>query len=297
MTERLLEAVPNFSEGRDPAVVGALADAVRGGGARLLRVESDPDHHRSVLTFVGAPDALERSAFAAAAAARDLIDLARHRGRHPRMGALDVLPFVPLRGAAMDEAVDLARRVGRRIGEELGIPVFLYEHAAGVPARRNLADLRAPRFEGLRDLVGRDPAWTPDFGPARIHPSAGASAVGARPFLVAFNVDLASDDLAAARRIASRVRARDGGLPGLKALGLRLERRGCVQVSMNLCDLSRTGLLDAFRAVEREAAALGIAVAAGELVGLVPRDAFPPGGERLLRLRDFDPSRILENGL
>jgi glutamate formiminotransferase len=293
----LLEAVPNFSEGRDPSVVHAIADAARDAGARVLALETDADHHRSVLTLAGAPASLAAGAFAAAAAAVRLVDLSRHRGRHPRMGALDVLPFVPLGGATMDDAVRLALDTGRRLGDELGLPVFLYEHAASRPSRRNLADVRRPRFEGLRDLVGRDPDWDPDFGPRRIHPTAGAVAVGARRVLIAYNVDLDGADVAAARRIASRIRERDGGLPALKALGLFLESRGCAQVSMNLCDHARTGLLDAFRAVEREAAAEGLRVRSSELVGLVPRDAFPHDGERLLKLANFSPDRILENRL
>jgi glutamate formiminotransferase len=293
----LLEAVPNFSEGRRAEVCEALAAAARGAGARVLDLERDPDHHRCVLTLAGPPAELARAAFASAARAVDLIDLSRHRGSHPRMGAVDVLPFVPLEDASMDDAVRLAREVGARIGAELGVPVYLYEAAASTPARRNLADVRRPRFEGLAGLVGRDPAWAPDFGPPRLHPTAGAVAVGARRFLVAFNVDLESADVAVARRIARRLRERDGGLPALKALGLYLETRGCAQVSMNVCDYSRTGLLDAFRAVEREAARDGVAVRSGEIVGLVPRDAFPADGERLLRLRGFRPDQILEERL
>lgn len=293
----ILEAVPNFSEGRDSRITDALAAAARGAGARVLGLELDPDHHRSVLTLAGGPAELARAAFAAAARAVELIDLNRHQGTHPRMGALDVLPFVPLEGAGMDDAVRLAREVGRRLGEELALPVFLYEAAAARPHRRNLADIRRPQFEGLRTLIGNDPAWDPDFGPRRLHPTAGAVAVGARRPLVAYNVDLESRDLALARRIARRIRERDGGLPALKALGLYLERRGCAQVSMNVCDYTRTGLLDAFRAVEREAAAEGVAIRSSEIIGLLPRAAFPPDGERVLKLAGFRPDQILETQL
>lgn len=290
----ILEAVPNFSEGRRPGIGEALADAARGAGARVLGLDLDPDHHRSVLTLAGGPVELARAAFAAAARAVDLIDLTRHEGRHPRMGAIDVLPFVPLEGASMDDAVRLAREVGRRLGDELGLPVYLYEAAATRPERRNLADIRRPQFEGLRGLIGTDPAHDPDFGPRRIHPTAGAVAVGARGPLVAYNVDLETQDPAVARRIARRIRERDGGLPALKALGLYLESRRCAQVSMNVCDFTRTGLLEAFRAVEHEATAEGVAVRSSEIIGLLPRAAFPADGERVLRLAGFRPDQILE---
>jgi glutamate formiminotransferase len=293
----LLECVPNFSEGRRSDVLDALSGAVRAAGARLLDLHADADHHRSVLTFAGEPAPVRAAALAAARVAVERIDLSRHRGAHPRMGAVDVVPFVPLEGASMDDATAAAREVGRRLGEELGLPVFLYERAASRPARRNLAEIRRPGFEGLRDLVGRDPAWTPDFGPARVHPTAGCVAVGARPFLVAFNVVLGTPDVAVARRIARRLRERDGGLPGVKALGLRLERLGLAQVSMNLCDPERTGPLAAFQAVEAAARDEGVAVRSSELVGLVPRSALPADPAGSLRLEGFRSDRILEERL
>jgi len=281
----IIESVPNFSEGRRPEVVEALAAEARTRGVTVLDLTSDRDHHRSVLTFAGPPGAVEEAAFAVAKKAVDLIDLTVHQGAHPRMGAIDVLPFVPIQGATMADAVLLARTVGARIGAELALPVFLYESAATRPERRNLADIRGPEFEGLRDLIGKDPARIPDFGPNRIHPTAGCVAVGARQPLIAFNVDLDTEDVKIAKKIAKKIRERDGGLPGVKALGIDLPARKCAQVSMNLCDYTRTGLLAAFTAVEREAAALGTGVRAGELIGLVPRAAFP------------DPSRILESRL
>lgn len=297
MAHPILECVPNFSEGRRREVVDTIASSVADAGGRVLDLHLDPDHHRSVLTFAGPPEAVAEAAFAAARRAVELIDLTRHRGQHPRLGALDVLPFVPLREIGMEEAVELTRRVGRRIGQELGLPVFLYEAAATRPGRRNLADLRRPQFEGLRELVGRDPEWTPDFGPNRLHPTAGAVAAGARKPLVAFNMDLETTEVSVARTIARKIRERDGGLPGIKALGLFLAERKCAQVSVNVCDFTRTGLLEVFRAAEREAVRLGTRIRAGEIVGLVPRDALPPDPERTLRLRDFSPLRILENRL
>jgi glutamate formiminotransferase len=293
----IIESVPNFSEGRRPEVCEALAAAARSRGVTVLDLTSDPDHHRSVLTFAGEPRSVEEAAFAVAKTALELIDLTRHSGNHPRMGAIDVLPFVPLQGAAMADAVALARSVGARIGAELALPVFLYEAAATRPDRRNLADLRKPEFEGLRDLIGSDPARVPDFGPNRIHPTAGCVAVGARMALIAFNIDLDTEDVGLAKKIARKIRERDGGLPGIKALGLPLPARNCAQVSMNVCDYTKTGLLDVYRAVEREAAALGTGVRAGELIGLVPRAAFPEDGARALKLIDFSPDRILENRL
>ena len=293
----IVESVPNFSEGRRPEVCQALSEEARKSGAAVLDLTWDADHHRSVLTMAGPPPAIERAAFAVARKAIELIDLTRHQGQHPRMGAIDVLPFVPLRDASMADAVALARGVGARLGAELSLPVFLYESAATRPERRNLAAVRAPQFEGLRELLGKDPAWRPDFGPDRIHPTAGAVAVGARMPLIAFNLDLETDDVEVARDIARKIRERDGGLPGIKALGLYLDRRNCAQVSVNVCDYTKTGLLAVFQAVERLASPWGTSVRAGELIGLVPAAAFPQDGARLLKLQEFDPSRILENRL
>ncbi len=293
----ILESVPNFSEGRRPDVCRALADEAARRGASVLDLTWDPDHHRSVLTLAGAPHAVEQAAFAVARKAVETIDLTRHRGRHPRMGAIDVLPFVPLRDASMEDAVALARAVGARLGSELSLPVFLYEAAASRPDRKNLASIRAPQFEGLRELLGKDPAWRPDFGPDRIHPTAGAVAVGARMPLIAFNLDLETDDVDVAREIARKIRERDGGLPGIKALGLYLESRHCAQVSVNVCDYTKTGLLTVFDAVDRLAVPRGTSIRAGELIGLVPAAAFPDDGARRLKLADFSPSRILENRL
>jgi glutamate formiminotransferase len=293
----IVESVPNFSEGRRPDVCRALAEEARKSGAAVLDLTWDADHHRSVLTMAGSPPAIERAAFAVAKKALEVIDLNSHHGQHPRIGAIDVLPFVPLRDASMADAVALARAVGARLGADLSLPVFLYESAATRPERRNLAFVRGPQFEGLRELLEKDPAWHPDFGPDRIHPTGGAVAVGARMPLIAFNLDLETGDVDVAREIARKIRERDGGLPGIKALGLYLERRNCAQVSVNVCDYTKTGLLAVFDAVERLAAPRGTSIRAGELIGLVPAAAFPEDGARRLKLYEFSPSRILENRL
>jgi glutamate formiminotransferase len=297
MAPVIIEAVPNFSEGRRRDAIDAIAAAVRAAPVKLLNVDPNADHNRCVVTFVGEPAGLAEAAFAAARKAAELIDLTKHEGQHPRMGALDVLPFIPIRDASMADAVALAVQVGRRIGEELGVPVFLYESAATRPDRRNLADVRKPQFEGLRDLIGKDPDRAPDFGPNRIHPTAGCTAVGARMPLIAYNVDLETEDVGVAKKIAKRIRERDGGLPGIKALGLYLADRKCAQVSINVCDYTRTGLLAVFQAVEAEAGKLGAAVRSSEVVGLLPAAALPPGGEGLLRLAGFSPAQILDTHL
>ena len=294
----LVECIPNFSEGRRADVVDALAAAVRESpGVRLLDRHVDASHHRCVLTFAGEAEAVGAAAFAACARAADLIDLTGHAGAHPRIGAADVVPFVPLDATPMDACVRLAREAGRRIGSELGIPVYLYGEAAVRPERRALPAVRRGGFEGLREAIGRDPERDPDFGPRRIHPSAGATAVGARRPLVAWNVDLESRDLAAAKAIARAVRESGGGLPAVRALGLRMPERDCVQVSMNLVDVETTPVLRAYEAVERLAAERGIAVRSSELVGLIPRAALPAGWARRTKLAGGSEDRILENRL
>jgi glutamate formiminotransferase len=270
----LIETVPNLSEGRRPGVIDEIAAAfASGGGVLLIDRSSDPDHNRTVLTLVGPPAGLLDGAVAAAAACVRLIDLARHDGVHPRMGALDVLPFVPLRPDGMAACVALARRAAHRIAEEAGVPTYLYGAAALLPGREALPAVRGGGFAELRRTATVDPGRAPDVGGPAPHPTAGATAVGARPFLIAYNVDLDSDDLGLARRIATAVRERDGGLPAVRALGLRLPSRGRVQVSMNLTDWRLTPPAVAFAEVARLAAAAGAEVAASEIVGLLPRAA------------------------
>ncbi len=293
----LLETVPNLSEGRRPEAIARLAAAARSmAGAHLIGVSSDADHNRTVLTLVGEATALVEAMLAVYDAAIETIDLRRHHGVHPRIGAVDVAPFVPLAGARMDDAVEAARALGARVAERHGLAVFLYERAATRPERVNLADVRRGGIEGLTARLA-DPAWKPDFGPARIDPRAGATAVGARGFLIAFNAELATPDVAVARRIAARVREAGGGLAGVKALGLFLEGRGRAQVSMNLTDFRQTPPAAAHAAVCREAAAAGTEVAATEIVGLVPEAALAGTTPEALALRDFGPELVLETHL
>lgn len=293
----MLECVPNVSEGRDRAAIGRMADAVRvTPGVRLLDVHSDPTHHRSVFTCVGAAEALRRAVVQLFTEAVKTVDLTRHAGVHPRLGALDVVPFVPLGDTPMTAAVAAAHATGRLLAERFDVPVLFYEHAATAPHRRPLEEVRRGGYDALTVRLASD-AWRPDVGPSRPHPTAGAVAVGARPVLVAFNVQLSTVDLAVAQAIARTVRARSGGLPGVKALGLPLSHRGVVQVSMNLTDLTRTRPIDAFTCVAGEAARLGVAVADSELVGLAPAAAITAVEAATMHVVDWSPARILETWL
>jgi glutamate formiminotransferase len=295
----LIECVPNFSDGRDPAVGVALRSAVGSvAGVRLLGWHSDPDHHRSVATFAGEPVAVAQAARAAIERAAELIDLTRHEGVHPRLGATDVCPFVPLAPGDMPACVRTAHGLGERVARELALPVYFYGEAALRPERRALPALRRGGLDGLREALGRDPSRQPDVGPARLHPRAGAICIGARGLLVAFNVTLESQDLAIARAIARAIREKDGGLEGVRALGLALERQGCVQVSVNLCAPELTGLEAVFSAVERLARSKGVRVRGSELVGLAPRSVLDERVARAVRLPDFDRRRdVLEDAL
>ena len=292
----LIETIPNVSEGRDTAVIGALAQRCATGAARLLHTSSDPSHNRTVLTVAGPPDGVTAAMRALAADAVRLIDLRGHEGVHPRVGAVDVMPFVPLDGATMADAVALARDTAAWVGSALGVPVFLYEEAATAPHRRRLDHIRSG---GLAALAARmaQTGWTPDAGPTTPHPSAGVFVIGARRPLVAFNVDLRSTDMAATAAIARQVRERDGGLPGVKALPLWLAHRGRTQVSMNLTDLERTNAAQAFDAVARAAAAAGIAVAESEVVGLIPAAALGGRSPEDLRIGNWSANLLLEERL
>lgn len=292
----LIECVPNFSEGRDPRVIDALVEAVRTvPGVALLDVHRDAWHHRSVLTFAGEPEPVAAAAFATVRLAVARIDLNRHRGEHPRMGAADVVPFVPLEGATMDDCIALARSVGERIGAELAVPVFLYGRAASRDSRAWLPGIRRRGYEELVERVGRDPAFVPDFGPARLHPTAGATAVGARPILVAFNVALDSGDIALARQIARQVRESDGGLPGVQAKGFLVDGRA--QVSMNLLNVDVTPPFRAFRKVQQLAGERGVDIAYSEIVGLAPARALPAGVAETVKLATPVEEKILERRL
>ncbi|MGQ0766825.1 MAG: glutamate formimidoyltransferase [Gemmatimonadota bacterium] len=292
---KLVECVPNFSEGRDSATVAAIREAIAAvEGVAVLDVSSDAAHHRTVITFVSPVETAVAAAFAGMREAAARIDLTRHRGEHPRIGATDVVPFVPLEGATMEDCIALARSLGERAAAELGIPVYLYERAATRPGRQNLADVRRGEFEGLLAEVPDNPERWPDFGAPRLHPTAGATAVGARPFLVAFNVYLGGrDNLAVAKDVAKAVRHSSGGLRHVKGLGLEVD--GQAQVSMNLVDLAGTPLYRAFDMVKMESEARGVSPEWSELVGLVPERALFETAARHLRLRGFSPEMVVEH--
>ena len=288
----LVECVPNFSEGRRPEVVDRIVAALLSApGVRVIDRSMDAGHNRAVVTFVGSDSDVGEAAFRAIDAARREIDLRTHSGEHPRIGATDVVPFVPVADVTIERCVEIAHALGERVARELAIPVYFYEAAALRPTRKNLPDVRNIGFEKLRDAVATDPERMPDRGPARLHPSAGATVIGARPFLIAFNVNLKSPDLAAAKEIAKKIREKDGGLPGIKAMGFFLEELNCAQVSMNVCDYARTGLQRVFEEIEGLAAARGLEILESELVGLAPRAALGQDVAQRIRLRGFDPRR------
>ena len=291
----LIECVPNFSEGRRREVVEQIEAAIRGtAGVALLDSSSDRDHNRSVMTFVGDAQAVEEAAFAAIAKAADLIDMTRHEGGHPRIGATDVVPFVPVRGATMEECVEIARRLGERVGTELAIPVYLYESAATRPDRVNLADIRRGEYEELRKTIESDPDREPDFGPARIG-SAGATVIGARPFLIAYNVYLQNASVDVAKKIATAIRHSGGGLRFVKAMGLEVE--GMPQVSMNLTDFTRTPVARVQEMIQREAERYGATIRFAELVGMIPQQALVDAARWYLQLDRMNDDQILENRL
>jgi glutamate formiminotransferase len=295
---RIVECIPNFSEGRRAGVIDEIVGAIKSvKGAVLLDRESDPDHNRSVVTFVAEPSEVVDAALAGVKKAAELIDLTTHTGEHPRMGATDVVPFVPISGVTMDECVQLARQCGERMWQELGIPVYLYEKAATRPERENLAALRKGQFEGIRADIETNPARRPDFGEPRCHPTAGITAVGARPPLIAYNVNLGTSNIEIANKIARAVRHQSGGLRYVKALGFELKDRGIVQVSMNMVNYEGTPLFRVFELVKREAARYGVPVLGSEIVGLVPQAALNAVADFYLQLENFGESQILEHRL
>jgi glutamate formiminotransferase len=290
----MLACVPNVSEGRDERVIGALERAVTATGAALVDVHRDPDHHRSVLTFLGEIADVERAALDVARAAVRLIDLRRHAGEHPRLGAVDVVPFVPLRHASMADAVAVAHRVGETLAGELGLPVFFYEAAARRTHCRTLPAIRAGGFEALAERLA-DPAWCPDVGPRRPHPSAGAAVVGARDVLIAFNAILTTPDVLVARAIARAIRESSGGLPAVRAIGVDLVTRATAQVAMNLVDYRRTSVAAVVERVDAEAHRAGVAVRAFELVGCAPANAIPRSIRG--RIAGLRPTQLLDPSL
>ena len=295
---KIVECIPNFSEGRRAEVIDQIVAAIKSvPGAVLLDRESDADHNRSVVTFVAEPDRVVDAAIAGAKKAAELIDLNKHSGEHPRMGATDVIPFVPISGVTMDECVQLARVCGERMWSELSIPVYLYEKAATRPDRENLAAVRKGQFEGIRDEIVTNEARRPDYGEPRVHPTAGITAVGARPPLIAYNVNLGTSDIEVANKIARAVRHQTGGLRYVKALGFGLKDRGIVQVSMNMVNYEGTPLFRAFEMIKREAERYGVPVVGSEIVGLVPQRALNAVADFYLQLESFSEDQILEHRL
>ncbi len=293
MWDRIIECVPNISEGRRREVVEDVVAAVAGPGRQVIDLSLDPDHNRSVITIVGEPDGLAEGIRSLVKKSVELIDLREHHGEHPRMGAVDVIPFIPIRGVTMDDCIELSRTVGKRIAEEIGLPVYLYERSATKPARANLAAIRKGEFEGFAAKISL-PEWEPDFGPQEIHPSAGAVAVGAREFLIAYNINLATSNLAVAKEIASAVRSSSGGLRYVKALGFPLAEKGIVQVSMNLTNFKKTPILRVFDLVKREAERRGVLVAGSEIVGTLPRQALYDVASAALQIERFSSQLVLE---
>jgi len=291
---RLIESVPNFSEGRRGEVIEEIVNEGRKiDGVWILDYSSDPNHNRSVVTLTGVPEAIEKALFDMTKKARDLIDLKNHSGEHPRMGAADVIPLVPVMNTTKDECIELSRRLGRRIGEELSIPVYLYEDSATSPERVSLSNIRKGEFENFHSKITQE-AWKPDFGPSSVHPSAGVVAVGCREYLIAFNVNLGTDNIEIANKIAKAVRHISGGFRYVKALGFRLEDRGIVQVSMNMTNYRKTPLFRVYEVIKFEAERYGVPIVGSEIVGLTPLQALVDVAEHYLKLEKFDSSSILE---
>jgi len=294
---KIYESVPNISEGRRPEIVAEIVEAMKAAGsAVVLDVSSDADHNRSVLTLAGDEEGLFAASMTLFETASKRIDLRAHKGEHPRMGAVDVLPFIPVRGATMADATALARRVGEEAARRFGIPIFLYAESATADNRKLLPDIRKGEFEKLAEKIAR-PEWKPDFGPSVIHPSAGVTAVGARPFLIAYNINLGTNDLAVAERIGKAIRMSSGGYRFVQAKGIPLEGRGIVQVSMNLLDFKKTPIHRVFETVRSEAERHGVSIVGSEIVGLVPQDALLAAAEHYLRIESFSPSLVFENRL
>ena len=292
---KIVECVPNFSEGRDLDKVEKIVSAFRGkDGVKLLDYSSDQDHNRTVVTVVGEPEALKKAVVEAAKLAMELIDLNKHEGQHPRMGAVDVIPFIPIKNVEMDEAIEMSKAVGKILGEELNFPVFLYEKSASAPHRENLAQVRKGQFEGMAEKI-KEPEWHPDFGPAERHPTAGTVAVGARMPLVAFNVNLNTADLAIATQIGKNVRYVNGGLRFVKAMGVELHERHITQVSMNLTDYTRTAIYRVFELIRIEARRYGVPIVGSEVVGLIPMAALIDTAEYYLGIENFSMDQVLES--
>ena len=292
--KKILECVPNFSEGRDLEKIDKITNPFRGvKGVKLLDYQRDEDHNRLVVTAIGEPVALKQSVMKAMKTAIDLIDLRKHQGQHPRMGAIDVVPFIPVRNISMTETIDFSKEVAKEAAENYALPIFLYEQSATKPERRNLAAIRKGQFEGMAEKI-KEPDWVPDYGPAEIHPSAGVTAMGARMPLVAYNVNLDTPDIEIANQIAKRVRHISGGLRYCKGIGIELKDRGIVQVSLNMTDYTRTALYRVFELIKIEAQRWGVNVIGSEVIGLVPMQALIDCAEHYLGIENFSMQQVLE---
>jgi len=294
---RIIECVPNFSEGRDLDKIEKIVNPFRGkDGVKLLDYKRDQDHNRVVVTVVGEPQAVKNAMLEAMGIAIQLIDMTKHQGQHPRMGAIDVVPFIPIKNVSMTEAIELAKEVAKEASEKYDLPVFLYEKAAADPQRENLANIRKGEFEGMAEKI-KLPEWRPDYGQAAIHPTAGATVIGARMPLVAFNVNLSTNNMDIANKIARNVRFLNGGLRYCKAIGIELKDRGIVQISMNMTDYTKTALYRSFELVRIEAARYGVAITGSEIIGLLPMEALIDTAVYYLGVEDFSMEQILENRL
>jgi len=295
--DKIIECVPNFSEGRDLKKLEKILDVFRGRrDVKLLDYSSDEDHNRTVVTLVGEPDELREVMVEAIGKAVELIDLTHHEGQHPRMGAVDVVPFIPIKNVTIEEADNLAKSIAKQASEKYNLPFFLYEKSATASHRENLANIRKGQFEGMAEKM-KDPMWKPDFGPETIHPTGGVTAIGARMPLVAYNVNLSTNNLEIASKIAKQVRHINGGFRYVKALGIELEDRGIVQVSMNLTDYTKTSIYRVFETIKMEAARYGVNIVGSEIVGLVPMQALVDTADYYLRLENFSINQVLETRL
>jgi len=291
--KKLVECVPNFSEGRNKKIINAIFSAAKKvKSVKVFELEWDKSHNRSLFTIVGEPNDVLNSVFESIKTATDLIDMEKHKGEHPRIGATDVVPFVPVSGVSMKECVDLANKLGKKVSDELGIPVYLYEEAAKKKDRRNLAEVRQGEYEGLKEEIEKNPDKKPDFGPSHFHPTAGAIVIGARKYLIAYNVNLDTNDISLAKEIAAKIREKNGGLPGVKALGFKVN--GLAQVSMNLTDYEKTNIDQAYQVIEKEAKARKIKIKNSEIYGMIPLDALVDAVKRLLKADDFSSEQVLE---
>ncbi len=295
--KKLIESVPNFSEGRREEVVREIVKmAEETDNVWVFDWSMDKDHNRSVITIVGDPDSVSEAIFKMSKKAVELIDLRHHTGEHPRMGAVDVIPFIPIKGSTMEECVEISKKVGKRIGEELKVPVYLYEKSATTPLRENLADIRKGEFEGFFEKI-KLPEWAPDFGPDEVHPTAGVVAVGAREYLIAFNVNLGTKDLKIAENIAKAVRNSSGGYKFVKAIGVDLKEKGIVQVSMNMTNYKKSPLHRVFETIRIEAERYGVPIVGSEIIGMIPMDAIIQTYKFYLRIDDLSSDKVIENKL